>query len=256
MTATKTRKSSKPAAKVQNPTVHIVGFAPSWVETPWDDDGERWGMNALHKIAPDKPFDRWYQLHDIDEHHKEDRAEHIGWLRGSKLPIIMWPEHIEKYGKEIPNAVAYPKDEVIAMFGKYFTNTVSWMVAHALFEDRENIGVYGVDMAQDSEYGNQRPSCEYFVGWARGMGKTVFIPATSDLLKAPFLYGVEDGGALRTKMVGRQKELQERKAHLEGQAGQVNQALQQVLGALEDTQYWIRAWSMEASIGGDGNGPT
>ena len=110
-------------------------------------------------------------------------------------------------------------------------------------------------MAKDCEYGNQRHSCEYFVGWARGMGVNVHIPDTSDLLKAPFLYGVESGGALRAKMVQRQKELQERKAHLEGQAGQVNQALQQVLGALEDTQYWIRAWSVEATIG-DGNGPT
>lgn len=212
-------------------------------------------MNALHKLAVDKPFDRWYQLHDIDEHHKDDRDEHIGWLRGSKLPIVMWPEHIEKYGDEIPNAVPYPKTEVLAMFGKYFTNTVSWMIAHALYEGRKNVGVFGVDMAQDSEYGHQRPSCEYFVGWARGMGVNVHIPDTSDLLKAPFLYGVESGGMLRTKMVNRQKELTERKANLEGQANQVQAALHQVLGALEDTQYWLRAWTMEG-IGGDGNGQT
>jgi hypothetical protein len=256
MTATKTRsKSRKTAGEVQNPTVYIVGFAPSWTETPWDDGGERWGMNALHKLAPDKPFDRWYQLHDIDEHHKDDRDEHVGWLRGSKLPIVMWPEHVEKYGDEIPNAVPYPKAEVIEKFGKYFTNTVSWMIAHALYEGRENIGVFGVDMAQDSEYGHQRPSCEYFVGWARGMGVNVHIPDTSDLLKAPFLYGVEDGGQLRAKMVNRQKELMERKANLEAQGNQVQAALHQVLGALEDTQYWLRAWTLEG-IGGDGNGPT
>lgn len=255
MTATKTRsKSSKPATPVQNPSVNIVGFAPSWEETPWDNGSELWGMNALHKMAPDKNWSRWYQLHDIDEHHKLDREEHIGWLRESNLPIIMWPEHVEKYGAELPNAVPYPRDEIVKMFGEYFTNTVSWMIAQALYEGRKDVGVYGVDMAQDSEYGHQRPSCEYFIGWARGMGVDVRIPATSDLLKAPFLYGMEDGGPLRLKMVSRQKELTERKGKLEGQANQVQSALHQVLGALEDTNYWIRVWTQDG-IGGDGNGP-
>ena len=30
---------------------------------------------------------------------------------------------------------------------------------------------FGVDMAQDDEYASQRPSCEYFIGLARGMAE-------------------------------------------------------------------------------------
>ena len=248
MTATKTRsQSSKPAKPVPNPAVNIVGFAPSWENTPWDGGAELWGMNALHKVAPDKPWTRWYQLHDLDEHHAKDKDEHVAWLNGSGLPIVMWEEHVNKY-PEVVNAVAYPREAIVEMFGRYFTNTVSWMIAHALYEDREAIGVYGVDMAQDSEYGHQRPSCEYFIGWARGKGVDVTIPENSDLLKAPFLYGIEDPGPMRKKMVARQKELAERKNSLEGQINQGQVQLHQVLGALEDTQYWLRAWTME---GGD-----
>ena len=253
MTATKTRsKSSKPAQPVQNPSVHIVGFAPSWEETPWDSDAELWGMNALHKMAPDKNWSRWYQLHDIDKHHKQDRDEHVQWLRESNLPIVMWPEHIEKYRAEIPNVVPFPIDAVVEAYGNYFTNTVSWMLAHAMIEGRKNVGIWGVDMAQDTEYGSQRPSCEYYIGLARGMGMSVFLPDTSDLLKAPFLYGMEDGGPLRAKMLYRQTELTERKGKLEQQSNQVQSALHQVLGALEDTNYWIRNWTMED--GGTTNG--
>jgi hypothetical protein len=155
----------------------------------------------------------------------------------------MWAEHIDKYG--IPNAVPYPRDEVVEHFGKYFTNTVSWMIAHAIIENRSKIGVYGVDMAQDSEYGHQRPSCEYFLGWAQGLGIEIEIPEASDLLKAPFLYGLEDPGPLRKKLVRRQAELQERKQQIEGQLNQLSNAHQQIMGALEDTQYWLRTWTME-----------
>lgn len=239
------------------PTVYVVGFAPSWNLTPWDDPfAERWGMNALHKIAGDRPWDRWYQLHDIDTHHQADRDEHLAWLRDSGLPVYVWPEHQSYLLSLGITAVAYPKQAITAHFGRYFTNTVSWMIAHAIYEQRSKIGVYGVDMAQDSEYQHQRPSCEYFLGWARGAGIQIEIPPTSDLLKSPFLYGAEDGNPLRVKMEGRLVELSGRREEMLGQINQLQaqlgglqQALQQILGAEEDTRYWLRAWTQPVNDG-------
>lgn len=237
---------------IQKPTVYIVGFAPSWVETPWDDPiAERWGMNALFKIAGDKPWDRWYQLHDIDIAHADDKHEHIDWLRKTGIPCFVWPDHVEKMREAGVNAHPYPKAEVLARFGRYFTNSVSWMIAHAILEDRIKVGVYGVDMAQDSEYAHQRPSCEWMIGVAQGLGVLVDIPGSSDLLKTPFLYGAEDHNPLRVKMEARFKELSERRQNLEqqlsqarGQVGQLESVLNQILGAQEDTNYWLRAWTM------------
>src|SRR3990172_9538950 len=206
--ATKARAPKRPpkslvaSPHLPKPTVYIVGFAPSWPSTPWTDpSAELWGMNALHKVAGNRPWSRWYQLHDIDTHHPQDRAEHVAWLRNSNVPIVMWEESVAKYIHELPNAVPYPKQAVLAHFGTYFTNTVSWMIAQAILEHRTKIGVYGVDMAQETEYGVQRPSCEFFLGWARGAGIQIDLPDTSDLLRTPYLYGVEDmaGVALRQK---------------------------------------------------------
>ena len=47
-------------------------------------------------------------------------------------------------------------------------------------------------MAVGSEWQNQRPSCEYFIGMAEGMGIKVTIPDEADLLKTRFIYGFEE----------------------------------------------------------------
>lgn len=224
-------------------TVYIVGFAPTWIQTPWTDDADFWGMNALHKVAGERPWTAWFQLHDIDKHHPEDKEEHIAWLSSQKFPVFMWAEHAEKYA--LPNGVIYPRKQVIDEFGGYFTNTVSWMIAVAVLSGYKKIGVYGVDMAQDTEYGHQRPSCEFLLGIAAGRGIEIDIPPTSDLLKTPFLYGLEDGSIMRQKYDARLKELIERRQDLERQRNAVHEAFLQVVGAIEDCQYWLRAWSQE-----------
>jgi hypothetical protein len=48
-----------------------------------------------------------------------------------------------------------------------------------------------VNMTNADEYSHQKPSCEYFVGIARGRGIKVLVPTGSDLLKTGRLYGFE-----------------------------------------------------------------
>ena len=82
--------------------------------------------------------------------------------------------------------------DTLKTFGNYFTNSVSYMIALAIKQGATEIGCYGVDMATGSEYGPQRPSCEFFLGIAAGMGISITIPATADLLKTKFLYGFQE----------------------------------------------------------------
>jgi hypothetical protein len=227
------------------PAVYIVGFAPSWVLTPWDDpDADLWGMNSLFQIAPDKNWAAWFQLHDIEKHHPDDKEDVINWLGSQSFPVFMWEEHIEKYS--LPNAVPYPRAQILTSFQpSYFTNTVSWQIALAILSGYQKIGIYGVDMAQDSEYGHQRPSCEWMIGVAQGRGIEVEIPGDSDLLKTSFLYGIEDGGVLRHKLDTRLRELIERRTELERQRNIAHEAMLQVVGAIENTQYILRAYTQE-----------
>ena len=80
------------------------------------------------------------------------------------------------------------------------------------------VHVYGVDMAQNDrspgaqgEYEWQRPSCEYFIAYLRGLGIKVYVPPQSDLCFTPYLYGFQgDGQRFRLKLTQRIADLVER----------------------------------------------
>lgn len=170
--------------------VAIVGFTPSRADAPYQNsDYEIWALNDLFEAIP--RCDRLFQIHSrqsIDTYTtRGERATYIERLRELPVPIYM----IEKQ-KDIPNSVAYPLSEIIAEFGNYFTNSISFMIALAIHEGFEEIHIYGVDMAVGAEYIAQRPSCEHIIGWAQGKGIRVFIPHQSDLLKSRFLYGFQE----------------------------------------------------------------
>ena len=46
--------------------------------------------------------------------------------------------------------------------------------------------------SHNSEYIEQRPSCEYYIGIAKGRGIKLYIPIESDLLKTRFIYGYDE----------------------------------------------------------------
>jgi hypothetical protein len=120
-----------------------------------------------------------------------------------------------------------------AQFGDYFTNSISFMLALAIDEGYHTIQVYGVDMAQESEYNFQRPSCEYFLGIAKGRGIEIFLPKTSDLLKVRWMYGYED--EIQSSWDARVNEIyagiQARRKSAEQQQAQAREACLQYLGA-------------------------
>jgi hypothetical protein len=55
------------------------------------------------------------------------------------------------------------------------------------------IGLYGIDLASDTEYGDQRPNTDYLIGVAQGKGIAIHLAEGSALLKADRLYGYEPG---------------------------------------------------------------
>ena len=179
---------------------------------------------------------------------------HAAWLKQTSLPVYVWNQI-----PEWPTSVAYPREEVIDEFGRYFTNSVSWMIAHAILEGATTIGIYGVDMAQGGEYSAQRPSCEYFLGLAAGLGIELIIAETSDLLKTTSLYGESDSG-FRAKLEQRSTELRSRIGQIETEVDRLTAARYQMLGALESNDYILGVWTMpsanrEAKVSGDPNLP-
>jgi hypothetical protein len=89
--------------------------------------------------------------------------------------------------------VPFPIDELSAKFqrGRYFTSSIGMMLAWAIVQDYDWIGLYGIDLASDIEYRHQRANAEYFIGVAEGLGKTVVTAASSAICKAGHVYGFE-----------------------------------------------------------------
>lgn len=217
--------------------VAIVGCTAHKDLAPFNDqEFEIWGMNNLYHHIP--RFSRWFEIHPIkfENGHfwrrdlirpgvfiwsKNFRGQsvddYVQGLSGLGCPVYMqqgWPN--------VPNGVVYPLQEVLNKFGNYFTNSVSYMLALAIYEGFEEIHVYGVDMAVDTEYHHQRPSCEYFLGLAAGMGIKIHVPAESDLLKTRFLYGFQEQEAsdwdkkirdMQTGIVKRRQEAEQKRDH-------------------------------------------
>ena len=190
---------------------------------------EFWGINTLHKSFPslwqgDKPpVTRWFQVHKFERAIDEKLDyKHWEWVKAqTKFPIYMvHPNSQLRFDnkandgknpfKEVPMAVPYPRYEITDSFGYYFTNSISWMIALAIYEGFKEIHMYGIEMALSGEYGYQRPSVEYFMGIARGMGIKLYVPERCDLLKTTVLYGYEDHKPMAEKLKQRRVEFKNR----------------------------------------------
>ena len=198
-------EDKKPEVKLEvkkKTKVAILGFTATNKMAPFNDpEFEIWTVNNLYRFVPRQ--DRIFELHTREQIaaepvHGVSGATYIDELATMKIPVYMQ----ERY-PDIPSSVKYPLDKMIEEFGiersnvnhkpdAYFTNSISFMIALAIYEGFKEIHVYGVDMAIGVEYIEQRPSCEYYLGIARGRGIKMFLPIESDLLKTRFIYGYDD----------------------------------------------------------------
>lgn len=166
------------------------------------------------------------------------------------LASLDCPVWMQRKWEDIPKSEAYPLERVIKTFGTYFTNSVSYMIAMAILQIKEGnykgeIGLYGVDMATKSEYGPQRPSCEFFLGIAVGLGITITIPPQADLLKTRFLYGFGEREQLawEAKMMSLMTALDNRHQKAVMVYQNAERTLNQYLGAKEALKEVQRVWS-------------
>ena len=137
------------------------------------------------------------------------------------MPLIM-----NKMYEEFPTCVEYPREEIKKYFNENFiiddvggpftewSNSISWMLAMAIYEGYNEIHITGVDMAQKEEYAFQRSSATGLIMFAAGKGIKILIPKTSELCKFPQDYGFDTDNQTRIKMKGRKKELKERKKQM------------------------------------------
>lgn len=172
--------------------VAIYGFTAHRLQgLQLGDDFEFWGLNELYRYMPANRFHRWFEIHGREYLEKEeDGRKHTADLQ-TKLPGI--PIYMQQRHLDIPGSVQFPVKEMCQQLGsEYFTCCPAYMVAWAIALGYSEIHVYGVDMAQETEYSYQRPCMEYWIGRAQGMGIKTHVPRESDLLTCIGVYGYDN----------------------------------------------------------------
>ena len=230
--------------------VALLGTVPHKMMAPFNDkDFEIWAIAHACLGEPLPKVDRIFEIHKWDEV--------VKW--GSLGAFQMLP-HAPKYliekHEEIPNTLAFPFADIDKKFQifndrkeSHMTNSISWMIAMAIDEGFEEIHIYGVNMSHHTEYGTQKPSCEYYLGLAKGLGIKIYVPPVSDLLKSNFLYGLDEEkqGEISGKIQERkdwlngvyQQNLQQKNQMLQ-QMAQLDNSIQQHVGAIEDCNFWLQ----------------
>jgi len=249
----------------------IVGFAPTRDEAPfYDKTWEIWGLNDLHNHIPWGT--RWFDIHTVKNIETDMvagrttaavRKVQVDEVAASKMGIsglstLTIPVYMQEKNEKVPYSVKFPLDEMIAFYEKqgltgarYLTNSISYMIAFALFEGAtvgrqwDEIHIYGVDMAVGDEYIAQRPSCEYWIGIAEGMGVHVFIPEASDLCKTAFLYAYQESQqrAYETKLNKTIQAAQTRMGQLQAQRAEIDRLLHHCEAQIGVTNDFKKVWS-------------
>jgi hypothetical protein len=134
--------------------VCIVGKGNGWELAP--ELGNIWGITQLHRK---RPVSRIIDMNDYSiDPGVVGESECLKDLALEKnIPYV-----------DLEN---YPLKEVIEFFGTdYFSNTVDYAIALAIYEGYTEIDMYGVNMATGSEYAFERPGVNFWCGVAIGKG--------------------------------------------------------------------------------------
>jgi hypothetical protein len=213
--------------------IALMGSAPSSRNlAPFNDQNwEIWSCSPPNFDLP--RVDAWFELHNLDR--KIAPPANRPYIE----TIMQHPRvYITQKDPRFPNAIEFPWKPLVEKYGRdFFSSSLSWMMAFAIEQKPEKIGLWGVDMSANEEYGQQRPGLKFFMREAKKAGIGVYAPPQSDIMQPMPLYGIKE----HTRYFAKQKA---RKAELEGRIAAANEAKTKaeremlvLTGALDDMRY-------------------
>ena len=217
-----------------NKKLAICGLAGTTRDfAPFDDP--TWDIWSVH-MGPFllKRVDCSFEFHDPDIFKQPQYKDHEYYERLKTLPC---PIFMQKHYPEIPTSIVYPIDEITEEFGRFFTNSISYMLALAFRNQYEEVSVYGVEMEHGTEYVAQARSVIFFTGLLIGRGVKVSYPPVCQLFKNRWLYAFETAQKDEDcqKIEERRAQLQEQFNAVQGQVTAMTQQMFQLQGALTET---------------------
>lgn len=169
--------------------IAIVGRAATHVFAPWHNtEWEIWGMPWISYPR----VDRLFEIHDqASSDLLPPESGDPSWLPQAQklypdIPVYCDPSRLHCFEA----AVEYPLDDIKAFLPILsLETTISYMIALALHEGVDEIGLFGIHMMGRGEFMWQRPSVTYLVGLAQGRGVKVTIPPGCPLFMSGYVAG-------------------------------------------------------------------
>jgi hypothetical protein len=204
--------------------IAICGTAPTRAAIPYDDPTlEIWALNDMWVLNLTRA-DRWFDLHPIDKMFFRPQTNkvfegdvpagffvrphgHLEWLRKQTIPVYV--QDAAALGS--PSAVTFPRERCVKEIFPTYCSSPAWMVALALLEGVTELHVYGIHLATEWEYINQRPNFESLLTLAAARGVKVVLPKGCPLMRASHQYAYEEDPdtpkvALKRKLARLQEE--------------------------------------------------
>ena len=226
--------SERPVRKIAvcGSAISSVGLAP-YQEKDW----EIWSCSPANKGQP--RVDVWFELHNPTVKEREGLTEWMNWLK--EQPIV----YMQKTYPGYKGARTYPLQQIIAKFGPFWwTSQLAYMLALAIEQNPQTIGIYGVDMAANSEYSQQRIACQFLIHYIiKHTEIELVVPPESDLLEHAPLYGYCESSRMWRKQHARELELRGRIASLKAEAQKAESQAVHLIGALDDMEYQTSHWA-------------
>ena len=212
--------------------VSSVGMAP-FHEPDW----EIWGCSPANKGLP--RVDVWFELHNPEVKIREGLTEWLNWLK--EQPVV----YMQKAYPGYKGAREFPLQPLVEKWGPFWwTSQLSLMLALAIEQKPDMIGIFGVDMAANSEYNQQRLACQFFIQHiVRETSIELTVPPESDILEPAPIYGYCESSRQFRKFLARKNELQSRIRNLEADATQKMAEKAHLVGALDDMEYHLAHWA-------------
>ena len=210
--------------------VAIVGTAESWIQTPWNDTGLYiTSLNDAYRRPGFVRADAWFDFHPLDHfYYPPDGSDHpvfahqvppgyycrpkthLEWLQKQMVPVYLHPDYQAQHpdAANWPHARAFPRAEIEAHYGRYFTSSPAWMMALYMMQGCRDFAIYGIHLATEHEYREQRPGFEFLIGRALGPSKVtvtvkdgmrsyvtqdgaIHLPVGSPILSSDFQYAFQ-----------------------------------------------------------------
>lgn len=196
----------------------LVGTAPSWNKTPWDDPSAYIvSLNDAYTLGVPRA-NAWYDIHPFSEmwFRPKDKTElketEIQRLPDGRMPFIRPEGHLEwlqekaktidVFVQQVPdgwpiNAKPFPMDEIKAFLKArpdqdcYSSSSPAPILTHLYLQGFKEIHIYGIHLATHQEWALQRPNFEWLIGRLEERGVNIVLPPECPLLKHTHVYAYE-----------------------------------------------------------------